>query len=90
MYGHSYIGAGLVIGVLALILAAAFGLGAAVFALIIVAGVFVLAIVPFAVRRLGGGTPEPTGGTEAVGGVSDPNAPSDASPKAPHGYTPST
>ncbi len=90
MYGHTYIGAGLVIGVVALVLAAAFGLGAAVFALIIVAGFFFLAIVPFAVRRLEGGSPEPEGRAEGIDQVSDPSAPPDATPKAPHGYTPST
>jgi hypothetical protein len=90
MYGHTYIGIGLVVGVVALILAAAFGLGAAVFALIVVAGFILLAVVPFVGRRLAGGSPEPEGRAEGIDEVGDPNAPSDATPKAPHGYTPST
>jgi hypothetical protein len=90
MYGHSYLGVGLVLGAVALIVAAAYGLGAAVFALIIAAAFVLLAIVPFVARRWRGGTPEPEGPTEGIDEVSDPTAPSDATPGAPHGYTPST
>ena len=86
MTGHSYLGIGLVVGVIALVLAAAFGAGIGLFALIIAAAVLFLAIIPFVVRRAQGGSPEPS----ATGEVSDPDAPADASPQAPHGYTPST
>ena len=62
------------------------GFGAPIFALLIF-GAFALLVAPalFATRRAAGGTPEP--GEEEIGQVGDPNAPPDATPRAPHGYT---
>jgi hypothetical protein len=87
MTGHSYIGAGAVIGIIALLVAAVLTGWTPIFAILIVFLAIVLAPIVLGARRAAGGTPEGSGDIEET---SDPNAPPDATPKAPHGYTPST
>lgn len=56
-----------------------------IFAILIFGALIVLAPVLFGARRVAGQSAEESD----VYKVSDPNEPPDASPKAPHGYTPS-
>jgi hypothetical protein len=85
MTGHSWIGIGGVIFVGALVIAVSF-LASPIFALIILAALAVFAApVLFGARRVAGEHPEETN----LNAVSGTDNPPDASPEAPHGYTPS-
>ena len=92
MHPQFWRGLGIAFVVLGLLLGAAVtGWGTAIFALLILGGFVFLAPLFFVARRAAGGGPETEGpDQEKSTAVSDPQAPSDATPEAPHGYTPST
>lgn len=85
MTGHSFIGVGGVVFVGALVIAAFF-LASPIFALIILVAVALfVAPVLFGARRVAGQHPEEAN----LNAISGTDSPPDASPEAPHGYTPS-
>jgi len=87
MTGHSWIGVAVVLGAIGLLIAAAAAAWTPFFALLVVVVLVMLSPVFFGARRAAGVDPERTSHDE-VGNASQ--EPSDASPRAPHGYTPST
>jgi hypothetical protein len=84
MAGHSWIGIGGFLLVVGILLAAALSAWA-IFALVVAAALILALAALFTARRAAVG-PVEDGDIDAV---SRPDAPPDASPEAPHGYTPS-
>jgi hypothetical protein len=85
MTGHSWIGMAIALGALGLAIAL-FLFASPLFAIIIVVALLLLSPLLFGARRVAGVDPE----TPSHEDVTDPHAPADASPRAPHGYTPSS
>jgi hypothetical protein len=85
MTGHSWFGIGGFLLLVGIVLSFAFGAWTPIF--IVVALVALVALPTlFAGKRAVQGGPEESRDLDAV---SQPDAPPDASPRAPHGYTPS-
>jgi hypothetical protein len=91
MYPQFWRGLGIFFLIAGVILAGATGIGAPIIALLVAGAVLLLGPIFFVARRAAGGGPETDRpNQEKLNEVSDPDAPPDATPKAPHGYTPST
>jgi hypothetical protein len=80
------VGVAAVLGFIFLVIAAIFGAWGPFFVVLIAGGLVILSPILFGARRAAGVDPENPSHEE----VSDPSAPTDASPRSPHGYTPST
>ena len=87
MTGHSWIGVAVVLGAVALVIAAAAAAWTPFFALLIVVALLLLSPVLFGARRVAGVDPEEPGHDEVSNASQEPP---EATPRAPHGYTPST